>query len=111
MLLQPWLEQVQQWPQSDDNALALKRSERCYSLGKLAEQYLLDELAIAFYQHSNGFPASERLVRLYFSSGQLDKCQQYLQQVLDDPSCDEEWLFADDFISVNLPQANSGVRY
>ena len=97
MLLQPWLEQVQQWPQSDDNALALKRSERCYSLGKLAEQYLLDELAIAFYQHSNGFPASERLVRLYFSSGQLDKCQQYLQQVLDDPSCDEEWLFADDF--------------
>lgn len=97
MLLQPWLEQVQHWPKTDDTALALKRSERCYSLGKLAEQYLLDELAIAFYQQSAGFPASERLVRLYFSSGQLDKCQQYIQQLLDDPSCDEEWLFADDF--------------
>lgn len=95
--LSPWLEHVQQWPQTDDNALALKRSERCYSLGKLAEQYLLDELAIAFYQQSAGFPASERLVRLYFSSGQTDKCQQYLQHLLDDPSCDEEWLFADDF--------------
>ncbi|MDX1392531.1 MAG: DNA polymerase III subunit epsilon, partial [Rheinheimera sp.] len=96
-LLQPWLTQVQQWPHSDDATLQLKRSERCYSLGKLAEQYLLDELAIAFYQLSNGFPASERLVRLYFSRGQTDKCQQYLQQLLDDPSCDEEWLFADDF--------------
>ena len=88
---------MQLWPQTDDNALALKRSECCYHLGKLAEQYLLDELAIAFYQQSAGFPASERLVRLYFSSGQVDRCQQYLQQLLDDPSCDEEWLFADDF--------------
>ena len=96
-LLHPWLSQLQHWPQTDDTALALKRSERCYSLGKLAEQYLLDELAIAFYQHSNGFPASERLVRLYYSQGKHELCQQYLQQLLDDPCCDEEWLFADDF--------------
>lgn len=96
-LLTPWLATLSQWPQTDDNALALKRSERCYQLGKLAEQYQLVELAIRFYQQSAGFPASERLVRLYYSSGQTDNCQQYLQQLLDDPSCDEEWLFADDF--------------
>ena len=96
-LLTPWMAKLSQWPQTDDNALALKRSERCYQLGKLAEQYQLDDLAIAFYRQSAAFPASERLVRLYYSSGQTDKCQQYLQQLLDDPSCDEEWLFADDF--------------
>ena len=81
----------------DDAALLLKRSDRCYQLGKLAEQYLLSDLAIAFYRHSNGFPASERLTRLYWQQDDTAKCQQYVQQLLDDPSCDEEWLFADDF--------------
>lgn len=112
-LLQPWLATVQQW-QSDsviDEVLLVTRSERCYQLGKLAEQYHLFELAISYYQLSNAFPASERLVRLYYQqdkalgptaktdtgSSQLTKCQQYLQQLLDDPSCDEEWLFAEDF--------------
>jgi DNA polymerase III subunit epsilon len=110
--LQAWLVQVQQWPRSDDAALALKRSERCYSLGKLAEQYLLTDLAIAFYQHSDGFPASERLVRLYYAkaqdSGDVSHCQQYLQQLLSDPSCDEEWLFADDFYQRKF--ASSGTK-
>lgn len=100
-LLTPWLEQVKAWPHTEDNALLLKRSERCYQLGKLAEQYQLTELAITFYQCSDGFPASERLARLYAQQGQSEanqqRCQQYLQQLLNDPSCDEEWLFADDF--------------
>lgn len=96
-LLTQWLTTVTGWPLPEDNALLLKRSERCYSLGKLAEQYQLNDLAICFYQHSNGFPASERLARLYAQTGEEQRCRQYLQQLLDDPSCDEEWLFADDF--------------
>ena len=96
-LLGNWLSQVDNWPMPEDAALLLKRSDRCYQLGKLAEQYLLPELAIAFYRHSNGFPASERLIRLYWQQDDTALCQQYLQQLLDDPSCDEEWLFADDF--------------
>ncbi|MBU2072182.1 MAG: VRR-NUC domain-containing protein [Gammaproteobacteria bacterium] len=108
LLLHPWLEQVQQWPQSDDNALALKRSERCYQLGKLAEQYQLNELALTFYQHSAAFPASERLARLYYSQGQLTQCQHYLQQRLADPDCDEEWLFAEDFYRRKFAEQSSG---
>lgn len=112
--LSQWLSEVSNWPTSEnggDEALQLKRSERCYQLGKLAEQTKLNDLAISFYQLSNGFPASERLVRLYYlqeqsqdqsqaQTGQQDdpgRCQQYLQQLLADPSCDEEWLFAEDF--------------
>ncbi len=113
--LTQWLSEVRSWPAAadndDDEALQLKRSERCYQLGKLAEQYKLNDLAINFYQLSNGFPASERLVRLYYSQDQLQeqlqeqkgqqnepgRCQHYLQQLLADPSCDEEWLFAEDF--------------
>jgi DNA polymerase III subunit epsilon len=96
-LLQDWLTQVTAWPAPTDDALVLKRSERCYQLGKLAEQQHLPKLALQFYQHSAGFPASERLVRLYWQQGETTQCQQYLQQLLHDPSCDEEWLFADDF--------------
>ncbi|WP_333607949.1 exonuclease domain-containing protein [Arsukibacterium sp.] len=102
-LLSQWLSDVSQWPVAADNgggedqALQLKRSERCYQLGKLAEQYKLNELAINFYQLSNGFPASERLARLYWGQNDTERCQTYLQQLLADPSCDEEWLFAEDF--------------
>ena len=101
-VLSQWLSEVSSWPLAtdsggEDQALQLKRSERCYQLGKLAEQYKLNELAIRFYQLSNGFPASERLVRLYWVQNETERCQTYLQQLLADPSCDEEWLFAEDF--------------
>ncbi|MDR6982061.1 DNA polymerase-3 subunit epsilon [Rheinheimera pacifica] len=111
-VLSQWLAAVAQWPLPDDNALLLKRSERCYQLGKLAEQYQLTDIAIAFYQQSNGFPASERLARLYAQQGQTgdnqERCQQYLQQLLDDPSCDEEWLFADDFYQRKFSESSTG---
>ncbi|WP_423187560.1 exonuclease domain-containing protein [Alishewanella sp. d11] len=117
-LLSQWLTEVAKWPLPADNALLLKRSERSYQLGKLAEQYQLTDFAIAFYQQSNAFPASERLVRLYAqqgrASGDQTQCRQYLQQLLADPSCDEEWLFADDFyrrkFADDSSDAKSGVK-
>ena len=109
-LLRGWLDKVQQWPPPDLPALALKRSERCYQLGKLAEQQKLLPLAVAFYQQSNGFPASERLVRLYWQQGDKTQCQQHLQQLLDDPSCDEEWLFAEDFYQRKFSVDNNSQR-
>ncbi|KKO44915.1 DNA polymerase III subunit epsilon [Arsukibacterium ikkense] len=95
--LSGWLDEAGSWPQTEDNSLQLKRSERCYQLGKLAEQYQLAELAMRFYQLSEGFPASERLVRLPVQQQQRSAAEALLQQLLQDPSCDEEWLFADDF--------------
>ncbi len=94
-----WLKRVQEWPVSTDLQLAEKRSDRCYQLGRLAEQQGLADLAVAFYQHSNGFPASERLVRLWWAQGETAACHRYLQQLVDDPACDEEWLFAEDFMT------------
>ncbi len=101
-VLEQWFSDVSSWPAaaengSEDEALQLKRSELCYQLGKLAEQAKLPELAMGFYQLSNGFPASERLVRLLMQQQQTDQAQALLQQLLADPSCDEEWLFAEDF--------------
>lgn len=109
-LLSRWLVKIQQWPDTDIPALALKRSECCYQLGKLAEQQQLLLLALAFYQQSDGFPASERLVRIYWQQGDTIKCQQLLQQLLDDPSCDEEWLFAEDFYQRKFSAGNNSQR-
>ncbi|GHG61328.1 hypothetical protein GCM10010919_05640 [Alishewanella longhuensis] len=113
-LLSQWLTEVAKWPLPEDNALLLKRSERSYQLGKLAEQYQLTDLAIAFYQQSNGFPASERLARLYAQQGKTEgnqeRCRQYLQQLLDDPSCDEEWLFAEDFYRRKFADDSRGAK-
>lgn len=107
-LLEEWFSQVNAWPEYADEALQLKRSEHCYQLGKLAEQAKLPQLAIRFYQLSNGFPASERLVRLLMQQQQTDNAQALLQQLLADPSCDEEWLFAEDFYrrKFNAPKGN-----
>ncbi|SNY60061.1 DNA polymerase-3 subunit epsilon [Arsukibacterium tuosuense] len=114
LALTEWLALVTQWPAAadsggEDQALQLKRSERCYQLGKLAEHYKLTDLAVSFYQQSNGFPASERLVRLYYAQGDQRQCQQYLKQLLADPSCDEEWLFAEDFYQRKF-NASGGIQ-
>lgn len=112
--LSQWLTEVAQWPLPADNALLLKRSERSYQLGKLAEQHQLTDLAMAFYQQSNAFPASERLARLYAqqgrASGDQTQCRQYLQQLLEDPSCDEEWLFAEDFYRRKFAADRNGAK-
>ena len=109
-LLEQWFSKVSAWPNHEDEALQLKRSELCYQLGKLAEQAKLPELAISFYRLSNGFPASERLVRLLVQQQQTDQAQVLLQQLLADPSCDEEWLFADDFYRRKFNPDGGGQR-
>ncbi|MDP5035952.1 MAG: exonuclease domain-containing protein [Alishewanella sp.] len=101
--LQPMLTMVEHWLQTDDPQLSTQRSERCYQLGRIAEQQRQIDFAIAFYQQSADFPASERLARLYWQQGEREQCQSYLQQLLNDPACDEEWLFADDFFTRHFP--------
>jgi DNA polymerase-3 subunit epsilon len=109
--LKQWLALVNAWPASADESLLLKRSERCYQLGKLAEQHNLFALAMAFYRQSNGFPASERLVRILWQQGQTDMARALLEQLLDDPSCDEEWLFAEDFYQRKFSDETSNRRH
>ncbi len=61
------------------------------------------ELAIYFYQQSAGYPASERLVRLYYAGRSDPAKQQALDQLLEqmqqNPCCDDEFWFARDFAS------------
>lgn len=85
--------------------LQLAESEPELTFSGLCQQLRqqVTELAIYFYRQSASYPASERLVRLYYAGRSDPAKQQALDQLLDqmqqNPSCDDEFWFARDFAS------------
>ncbi|CAN5295941.1 hypothetical protein BH23VER1_BH23VER1_20980 [soil metagenome] len=55
------------------------------------------DAALDVYALSDVYPATERRCRLRFAKGERDAVERRLLGIIDDPSCDEEILFADDF--------------
>jgi len=125
--LRQWQQQMQEWPEPLDERTRLQREALCTALGRLSEKLLthacadvalvddahrqraaLTQLAIGFYQQSASYPASERLLRLYYANRSdpqmAEALQQQLQQMLENPSCDDELWFARDFASRKLQQ-------
>lgn len=125
--LQQWQQQMAAWPEPLDERTRLQREALCTALGRLSEKLLIhanaagvlvheaqdqrtvfSQLAISFYQQSASYPASERLLRLYYANRSdpqmAEAMQQQLAQMLDNPSCDDELWFARDFASRKLQQ-------
>ncbi|RVU33492.1 DNA polymerase III subunit epsilon [Rheinheimera riviphila] len=125
--LRQWQQQMLAWPEPLDDRTRLQREALCTALGRLTEKLLthvsgdvvliddahrqraaLTQLAIGFYQQSASYPASERLLRLFYANRtdpqMAQAMQQQLQQMLDNPSCDDELWFARDFASRKLQQ-------
>lgn len=125
--LRHWQQQLPAWPEPLDERTRLQREAICTALGRLAEKLLthasaevalgddahrqraaFTQLAIGFYQQSASYPASERLLRLYYANrtapDMAEALQQQLQQMLENPSCDDELWFARDFASRKLQQ-------
>jgi DNA polymerase-3 subunit epsilon len=99
--LNSWQVQLADWPVPLDERNQLVLEQLCEKLGRLAEKQGNVPLAIHFYQHCRAYPASERLVRLFYARRQqpqdLAALQQLLQQMQQDPCCDDEYWFAQDF--------------
>jgi DNA polymerase-3 subunit epsilon len=125
--LRHWQQQLPTWPEPLDERTRLQREALCTALGRLAEKLLtlasadvalvedaqnqrqaLTQLAVGFYQQSASYPASERLLRLYYANRtdpeMAAALQQQLTQMLENPSCDDELWFARDFASRKLQQ-------
>jgi len=123
--LADWQQQVSCWPEPLDERTRLQREALCTALGRLAEKLLsssrsddepgpvaqeqraaLTQLAIGFYRQSASYPASERLLRLYYANRTVpemgEALEQQLSQMLENPSCDDELWFARDFASRKL---------
>ena len=125
--IRQWQQQLPAWPEPLDDRTRLQREALCTALGRLAEKLLtlpggdvalaqaavdlraeFSQLAIEFYRQSASYPASERLLRLFYANRtdpqMAQAMQQQLTQMLDNPSCDDELWFARDFASRKLQQ-------
>ena len=90
------------WPAAEDDQSALMRQQTIYELGERMEKLGCAEIAESVYHHAGGWPSSERLIRLSWAKGDQQSAQRMLEHCIDDPSCDDELLFARDFYQRKL---------
>lgn len=95
--LQQWQAQSAQWPEPLDDRTELAREKLCEALGRQAERLGQVDTAIHWYLAGGGYPASERLMRLYHKLGRRDELEALLAQMQTEPCCDEEFYLAQDF--------------
>ena len=85
------------WIVVDDADAIVSRNRTINLLGRSLERQQEPELALFVYLLSNQFPATERAVRLHYQLGEREEAKQLLRSLIDDPSSDEELIFAEDF--------------
>ncbi len=103
--LQQWQQDALMWPEPLDDRTVLAREKLCEVLGRQAERLNAPELAIDWYLASGGYPASERLMRLYHKLGRRAELDALLAQMQAEPCCDEEYYLALDFSRRVLKQS------
>lgn len=101
-------EEADAWPRSSDAETELLRHGSLHRLGKMLERDGRKEDALAIYLRSDQFPATERGVRLLMSLDRRDEAEAMLQRLIDQPSCDEELLFAEDFLERRFQRKRTG---
>ena len=85
------------WPRINDPDIELLRGRALNRLGAWFERHEDFERALAVHQLSDQFPSTERTVRLLMSAGRAEEAAKLLGRLIEDPSCDQELLFAEDF--------------
>ncbi|MGI9318520.1 MAG: hypothetical protein ACR2QW_14415, partial [bacterium] len=90
-------ETIGSWPDPVGEQSKLLRQHAIYRLGEQVEKSGEHELARKIYLHSDSWPSSERLIRLMYAKGDRVWVSKALEKIIDDPSCEEELLFARDF--------------
>lgn len=91
------MDEACEWPEPVSPGAAALRDRLAWRLGRIAEKSGDSYAALRLYQAGESAQCTERCVRLLFVSGQTDEARRYLEQCIDDPGSDEEWLFARDF--------------
>ena len=87
---------VVDWPEPNFSGSAALRDELACKLGDMAARASKTEMALTFYRAGESAQCSERLVRMLFAADEREAAREHLQKCLDEPRCDEEWLFARD---------------
>lgn len=89
-------ERVDQWPAGSDEDLLEQRERALNKLGRKLERFKNLPVALDVYQRATTYPATERAVRLMLKKKDKDQARNKLEQMIAQPSSDEELLFAED---------------
>jgi len=88
-----------QWLILDDPEIETLRHRAVYRLGRTLERRGDATLALDVHRLSDQFPSTERTARLLLQSGDRDAARTFLERLIDQPSCDEELIFAEDLLA------------
>ncbi len=100
--------EVHDWPLLDDPESEALYHRSVYRLGRELERLKDPEAALRTYARSDQFPATERLVRLLIQTQSHDEAKLALERMIEDPSCDAELIFAEDFYERKFQQRKVG---
>lgn len=90
--------EVAAWPEAPDPESQGLRDRALHQLGRGLERLAEKEAALEVFLRSRQFPSTERATRLLVSLGREQEAETLLRELIDSPSCDEELLFAEDFL-------------
>jgi DNA polymerase-3 subunit epsilon len=89
--------------------IANLRDQALFKLGHLMERAGDMPAAIDIYSLSDGYICRERLCRLLHMDGQRGRLERLLQQIIESPGSDEEYLFASDFYERKFNKKKLGI--
>lgn len=89
----------QLWPTCADKTIQKKKEELLLLLSEHARREGNLELACERLKGCEFHPAREKRCRLLYQLEKKDLCLEELHKLLDEPDCDEEYLFAEDFLA------------
>jgi DNA polymerase-3 subunit epsilon len=107
-LISSLAEEAPSWPVIDDPDVDAARHRALYRLGRELERVAEIPVALGIYLLSDQFPSTERAVRLLLQTERRDEAQALLQRLIENPSCDEELFFAEDFYERKFHQKKVG---
>jgi DNA polymerase-3 subunit epsilon len=98
------LTQIDQWPSPVNEESLHLRESLLVALGEeLRKQERFSE-ALAVFEKARIHPGRERRIRLLYQMGEVERALGELHTILEDPTSDEELLFAEDFLERKFHQ-------
>lgn len=104
--------------QSEDEVLAKLEYSRSVKTSAIKDQWLLGlaikfedlnrDIVLAALKECTSHPARERQARLLYKWNQVEGSKSILEAIIDDPHCDEELLFAEDFFARKFGKKRTG---
>jgi DNA polymerase-3 subunit epsilon len=98
------LEDIPSWPHPLNMESKLIREKILLHLSEWYKEEGSEEKALETLFHCSFHPGSEKLVRLLQQAGRKEEAQARLRAMMDEPSCMEELLFAEDFLERKFGQ-------